>query len=231
MPHLRFALALPALAVIFPTLFAGCALARAWEWAAGGRAGNGAHRLNGLASRFLVGVIGAVPRVSGLDHLPGGACVLVANHLSAADIVLCLAGLPFQYRFVANANLFRFLPNMGLAAYLPVRRGDATARDRLLEQGVRLLTEGTPLLYFPEGTRSHDGALGPFKPGAFETAVRAGVPVVPVRIRGTDQVLPVGGRLPRAAPVSLTILPPLLPGNDGPTGLGERARRAIEDAP
>jgi 1-acyl-sn-glycerol-3-phosphate acyltransferase len=135
-------------------------------------------------------------RTTGRDRLPWrGPAVLVANHASLIDI-LVLYAVHRPFKWVSKAENFR-IPVIGwgmvLNAYVPVRRGDRASVTAMMATCDRLLEEGNPLMFFPEGTRTRDGRLLPFKDGAFELAVRHGVPVIPIAIHGTGRALPKHG--------------------------------------
>lgn len=154
-------------------------------------------------------------RVVGRERLPWrGPAVLVANHLSLLDIVV-VYGLFRPFKWVSKAELFR-VPilgwNMALNDYVPVRRGDRDSIRRMMDHCRVHLTRGTPVLLFPEGTRSRDGRLQPFKEGAFRLAVEAGVPVIPVLVTGTSDALPKHGLVLRSRmDARVEVLPPLHP--------------------
>jgi len=120
--------------------------------------------------------------------------VVVANHESAADPFL-LTRLPWDMRWVAKDELFR-LPLAGwilrAGGLIPIRRGRGGSMRAMLEACRNTLRDGLPVMLFPEGTRSPDGELLPFKDGAFELAIEAGVPVVPVALAGTRDCRPKG---------------------------------------
>lgn len=135
-------------------------------------------------------------RFVGRDKLPRhGPAVIVANHLSLVDI-LVLYGLYRPFKWVSKAELFR-VPvvgwNMVLNDYVRLRRGDRESIRAMMEHCREHLARGSPVLIFPEGTRSATGALQPFKDGAFRLAADAGVPVFPVAIRGTYDTVPKDG--------------------------------------
>lgn len=172
-------------------------------------------------------------RVEGREHLPRGPCVLVVNHQSAADI-LAVMGLGYQYKFVAKASLFS-VPVVGwmmtLLAYVPIVRNSSTALHQLLVPCRRWLRRGMPVLIFPEGTYSKGGQLLPFKRGAFQLALEEHVPVVPVVVEGTSELLEGDGPWmgPRAS-IRVRVLPPVPPETFGPdpTALASRVRSLYE---
>lgn len=152
--------------------------------------------------------------------------VIVANHQSHLDVPLVVSSLPtLTMRFVAKPALFR-LPLFGwylrAAGHLEARR-----REEVLGACERLLATGYDVMFFPEGTRTPPGVLGPFRPGAFELAVRAGRPVLPLAIYGTSSVLASGSRHPTPGPVSVRIGRAIEPGEDA-EALSETVREALQ---
>jgi 1-acyl-sn-glycerol-3-phosphate acyltransferase len=147
----------------------------------------------------------------GIEHVPAtGAVLLAANHSSVLDPPLVGAVAPRQLSFMAKADLFR-IPLFGAL----IRRLHATPLRRegsdpgALRTALRMLEEGRALLIFPEGTRGEEGTLRPAKAGVGMLAVMAGVPVVPVFVRGSGAVWPRGRRLPRPGKVIVTFGPAL----------------------
>jgi 1-acyl-sn-glycerol-3-phosphate acyltransferase len=124
---------------------------------------------------------------------PAASCVFLANHQSLFDIPALLVAVPGRFRFVAKQSLFRipiFGTALGAAGFVSVDRGDRTAARQSFAAAEQWLRDGESILVFPEGTRSTAGALLPFKRGGFLLALRTGLPIVPVGIRGTQQVQP-----------------------------------------
>jgi 1-acyl-sn-glycerol-3-phosphate acyltransferase len=119
----------------------------------------------------------------------------VANHQSLLDI-LVLFRLFVHFKWVSKIENFR-VPcigwNMSLNRYIKLRRGDRKSIERMMHLCERTLAAGSSVMMFPEGTRSPDGRLRAFKPGAFALAQRAGVPLLPIVVRGTAQALPKRG--------------------------------------
>ena len=115
--------------------------------------------------------------------------VVIANHESTGDIFL-LATLPWDMRWVAKVELFR-IPLLGqmlwLCGDIPIRRGDKRSVLRMLQLCRKTLMGGLSIMIFPEGTRSQNGSLGKFKDGAFQLAIEAGAPVLPLALTGTRQ--------------------------------------------
>ncbi|MGK5685177.1 lysophospholipid acyltransferase family protein [Actinoplanes sp. URMC 104] len=174
-------------------------------------------------------------RVSGREQLPWrGAAVLVANHASLIDILVLFA-LFRPFKWVSKQEIFR-VPligwNMRLNDYVPLVRGSSASVRRMMEHCDRLLAAGSPVMIFPEGRRTPDGSLQPFKDGAFDLAVRHQVPVIPIAVHGTRAALPRHGLVLREhVDVRVEVLPPLLPGEfAGVDDLREAARRSIAGA-
>jgi 1-acyl-sn-glycerol-3-phosphate acyltransferase len=150
-----------------------------------------------LSARNLARLCGVRVHVHGLERLAGpGPYIFAPNHQSNFDIAALLGYLPGHNRFVTKKELFAepvlgtVLRTLGM---VPVDRKNPLEAIQLLEQVVR--TERCSLIIFPEGTRSRDGALLPFKKGPFTAAIHLQVPVVPVVCRGTAALMPKGGYL------------------------------------
>ena len=171
-------------------------------------------------------------RVSGRDRLPWrGGAVLVANHASLVDI-LVLFDLFRPFKWVSKAEIFR-VPiigwNMRLNGYVPLIRGSGSSVRRMLSRCGDLLDAGSPVLIFPEGRRTDDGQLQPFKDGAFELAVRHRVPVFPIAVHGTRRALPKHGLVLREHVIArVKVLAPLDPAHfPTPAALRDAARAQI----
>jgi len=135
-------------------------------------------------------------RVVGREHVrPGATYVMVANHLSFLDI-LVLFRLRRHFKWVSKVEMFRIPAigwNMRLNRYVKLRRGDKQSVLEMMAACRRTLAEGSSVMIFPEGTRSPDGKLRAFKPGAFQLALDAHVPILPIVISGTADALPKHG--------------------------------------
>jgi 1-acyl-sn-glycerol-3-phosphate acyltransferase len=120
--------------------------------------------------------------------------VVVCNHESTADPFL-LSHLPWDMRWVSKESIFK-LPVIGwlmrLGGDIPLRRGESQSVVQMLNACKETLAAGMCVMIFPEGTRSADASLLPFKPGAFQLAIEAGVPVLPIALYGTHSCRPKG---------------------------------------
>jgi 1-acyl-sn-glycerol-3-phosphate acyltransferase len=125
----------------------------------------------------------------------GTAYVMVANHQSLLDI-LVLFRLRVHFKWVSKIENFR-VPcigwNMSLNRYIKLRRGDRQSVEQMMVACEKTLAEGSSVMMFPEGTRSLDGLLRPFKPGAFVLAQNARAPLLPIVIDGSAKALPKRG--------------------------------------
>src|SRR5262249_40916754 len=126
--------------------------------------------------------------------------------------IFVLARLPREMKWVLEDELVR-IPWLGwlfrMSADIPVKRGDADSGSEALLRARGYLERGVPVVFFPEGTRSRDGSLRPFKGGAFDLAAKTGVPVVPVALSGTAKGMPAGTLWIRPATISVRILEPV----------------------
>lgn len=151
-----------------------------------------ARRAWGPSSLWLAGVRLDVRR---LAPVPDGPAIFASNHESALDILAVVTALPRTIRFVAKRELFR-LPVFGwhlrLGGHVMVDRADHVQAVASLAAAARKVRAGTSLVVFPEGTRSRDGRVHPFKKGPFVIAVQAGAPVIPVAVSGAGAINPKG---------------------------------------
>jgi 1-acyl-sn-glycerol-3-phosphate acyltransferase len=171
------------------------ACARAWSW-------------------LILKTTGVRVELEGLERVvPGTTYVFVSNHQSIYDIPVIFASLPYQLRIISKASLARF-PVLGWH----LRRGGHLFVDRrhpdragILGRWRALVSEGLSLLIFAEGTRSRDGRVARFKAGSFLLAIEAGLPIVPLAVIGTRQVMPKGRLRTEPAFVRLVVHDPIRP--------------------
>ena len=178
-----------------------------------------------------MGLFPGTVELRGLERLPEGPCVLAPNHQSMVDL-LVLYLLPRQYRTVIKRSLF--LSPFGLsiwsAGYVPTAsRSDPKGSASMLSACRTRLERGYDVLIFPEGTRARGWRLGRFKRGAFELAQSAEVPVVPIAIAGTNDVLHASSlRLClRPLRIVLEVLEPIAPSAEGARALERACHRVL----
>jgi 1-acyl-sn-glycerol-3-phosphate acyltransferase len=169
--------------------------------------------LGRAAVRLLLRLTGIALTVRGLEHLPSKPCVLVSNHASYLDGLILVAALPQPYAFVAKRELRdktiagKYLTRLGAEF---VERFDVKRSVEDANRMTETITRGRSLLVFPEGTFVARPGLLPFHLGAFLAAASAGVPLLPVTIRGSRDLLPAGTWLPRRSALEVEIGAPLL---------------------
>lgn len=178
-----------------------------------------------FSARLALGIIGVHCRLHSEHPLPDGPCVIIANHSSYVDGLLLKAALPSRFSFVIKKEMVK-VPIAGLL----LRRIDSQFVDRANRHSggldarrlLRQATEGRSLVFFPEGTFTGRPGLAHFHLGAFVTAQHAGLPVVPIVIRGARRVLRSGSPWPRPGRVELEVLPMIDP------GIGAKVRSSAE---
>ena len=138
--------------------------------------------------------------------------IFMANHTSAADIVVIFVALSRDVRFVAKRGLF-WIPFLGwsmwLAGFIPVDRERKDKGREAFDRIGKSLKKGVSILVFPEGTRSRNGKLLPFKKAGFLLAMRSGMPIVPVGITGARAVLGAAGLLVRRGRITVRVGDPV----------------------
>ena len=175
----------------------------AWSWG-----------VSGAMARLFVRLSGAPYLVRGMENLPAGPCVVVANHASYLDGILVVATLSRQFSFIAKRELKdQLIPGVYLrhigAEF--VERFDFEQSVEDVKRLLGMLRGGRSLIFFPEGTFYRAPGLLPFRMGAFVIAAQAGVPIVPMTIRGTRAVLRDGQWFPRRGAISITLGAPIAP--------------------
>jgi 1-acyl-sn-glycerol-3-phosphate acyltransferase len=178
------------------------------------------------------------PHVTGREHVPQtGPVIFASNHLSFIDSIAIPTVAPRKVHYLAKAEYFTgtgitgwFSRTMfGALGALPVERETHRAAQEALDTALAVLKDGEGFGIYPEGTRSRDGKLARGKTGVAWLALTAGCPVVPVAVKGTDKVQPVGARWPRLARISVTFGEPLIfPEFAGQAGKG-KPRREVTD--
>lgn len=192
-------------------------------------------RFWGRLGLFMAGVR---VTVTGQDRLPEGPAIIMSNHQSNFDILALLGYFPRPLSWIAKEELFKipvFGYSMRRGGYIPLDRSHGRKALKSIEAAAAQIRGGSSVIIFPEGTRTRDGKLLPFKRGGFVLATRAGVPVVPVTVVGSFLINP-GGTLGLnlGLPVEIRIGEPVmvpegLKRSEAEDFLMGRVRRAIED--
>lgn len=155
------------------------------------------YRCSMSAVDLVLRIVGVRVRLEGLENIPAGPCIFAANHVSNIDPLAFAPHIPRRVAIPLKKELFR-IPilsyGMRLAKFIVVDRASRKAAADSLRQSLRYLQEGLSFAAYPEGTRSPDGRLLPFKRGAFLVAVQSGVPIVPVSIAGAQKIMRKGER-------------------------------------
>ena len=177
------------------------------------RTGNPVHIIARIWARGILLASRIKVTVNGLANIdPGQSYVYMANHQSNFDIPVLLAHLPVQFRWLAKAELFK-IPIFGRAmrgaGYVKIDRfNQESAFESIKEAGSRM-KNGVSVMIFPEGTRSRDGKIRPFKKGGFIMAVDSGVPIVPVIMQGTRSIMEKSSLKINTGEVTMNIATPI----------------------
>ena len=175
--------------------------------------------------------------VNGLSNVdPSKSYIYMCNHQSNYDIPVLLGCLPVQFRWLAKAELFKipiFGRSMRSAGYISIDRFNRESAFESISEAAKRIKGGVSVMIFPEGTRSIDGKIRPFKKGGFVLAVDAGVPIIPVVLHGTRAIMPKGRLRIDRGNVVMDILPPVETAGynrDTKDELIEKVRNIICDA-
>lgn len=164
-------------------------------------------------SSQLLKIAGCKVVVRGLENIPENQTVLyVGNHQSNFDIPLAISYLPKTKGFIAKIELLRmpFVRDwMKHMQCIFMDRSDMRQQVKSITQGIKTLKEGQSMVIFPEGTRSPDGEVKAFKPGGLKLATKSGVPIIPITIKNSKEIMKKGSLLIRPANVEIIISEPI----------------------
>lgn len=189
-----------------------------------------------LWARLALALNGVKVTLSGTEHLPDGPAVFMSNHQSNFDILSLLAIMPRQIHWIAKKELFEipvFGPSMRRGGYIPLDRGNGRKALQTMDEAASTIHQGKNVVLFPEGTRTPDGNLLPFKRGGFILARKADVPVIPITINGSGKINPANQIRLYSGNIHVTLHPPVavppdLRRNEAETWLMEQVREQIE---
>ena len=182
------------------------------------RSGNLSHQISRLWCRLLCKLNGVNVEINGLENiLSNRPQIFVSNHQGYFDIFALSGYLPVQIRWIAKSSLFR-IPFVGwammAAGYIPVERDNRKKAYEAFNKTLEKIKEGCSIIIFPEGTRSEDGKIGPFKKGSNLIASRSKSPMVPITIIGSGEIIKKGSATITPGPIRVIISPPVEPVSD-----------------
>lgn len=182
------------------------------------KSGHRSHNISRLWCRLLCKLNGVKVEISGQENIVfDRPQIFVSNHQGYFDIFALSGYLPVQIRWVAKASLFK-IPFVGwamsAAGYIPVERGDHKKAYEAFHKTLEKIKEGCSIIIFPEGTRSEDGQIGPFKKGSNLIASRSKSPMVPITIIGSGDIIKKGSAVINPGSVRVIISPPIEPSPD-----------------
>ena len=177
------------------------------------RSGNPLHKIARFWGRSILMVSRIMVSVKGLSNIDSSApYIYMPNHQSNFDIPVLLGHLTVQFRWLAKVELFKipiFGRAMRKAGYISIDRYNRQSAIKSLSVAANKIKSGVSVLIFPEGTRSRDGKIRPFKKGGFVLAIDSGVPIVPVVITGTRSIMTKGKFRVNAGHVNMVIHKPI----------------------
>jgi 1-acyl-sn-glycerol-3-phosphate acyltransferase len=172
------------------------------------------HNVPQRWARTVMKISGSKVNVSGQEYIPDGPVVMVCNHEGDFDIPALLASIEKPFGFISKVEVKKapiISSWMKVMNCVFIDRRNRQSAIKSLREGAEFLRQGHSLVIFPEGTRSKGGPVAPFKVGGFRLAQDAGVPIVPISIKGTADVFEKNGRLIKPAPIDICVCPPVNP--------------------
>lgn len=152
------------------------------------------HRIARIWAKMLLIVSRTRVKVVGAENIQfKKPYIFMANHQSDFDIFIVLGYIPGQFRWIAKKELFKipvFGKAMRNAGYIDIDRDNREKAIKSLDIAAKKIREGKSVMTFPEGTRSKDGTVKPFKQGMFHLAIKSGVPIIPITIIGAGTIMP-----------------------------------------
>jgi 1-acyl-sn-glycerol-3-phosphate acyltransferase len=176
-------------------------------------ADNKIHKVANLWAKILLLLCNTKVKIIGEENLlHGKPQIFMANHQSDFDILIALAYIPVQFRWIAKKELFA-IPIFGAAirsaGYIKIDRGNRGKIMQGVDEAVLSIRKGKSIMTFPEGTRSRDGEIKAFKQGVFYLAIKSGVPIVPVSIIGSGRIMPQKSLRIKSGQITLVIGNPI----------------------
>jgi len=177
------------------------------------RSGKRGHRIARQWAKIVLWGTGVKVSVEGLELVPRkGSYVFMSNHQGSYDIFALHGHLPFDFKWLAKKELFS-IPFFGwtltAAGYISIDREGNRDTVKAMNDAARKIHDGTSVLIFPEGSRSPDGSIQPFKKGGFSLAMKSKAPIVPVSIAGSREIMPKGQKVANPGRIRIRLGAPI----------------------
>jgi len=196
--------------IVIDTLVLGSLVMIAYLFDRSGRTGHGIAR---QWAKVAVWVSCVKIRIEGLEHIPGeGPYLFMSNHQGAYDIFALEGHLPFHFKWLAKKELFS-IPVLGwamaAAGYIFIDREGTRETVKAMNEAAQKIHDGMSVVIFPEGSRSPDGSIQPFKKGGFSLAIKSGAPIIPIAISGSREIMPKERLIVRPGEIRIRIGQPI----------------------
>jgi 1-acyl-sn-glycerol-3-phosphate acyltransferase len=220
--------------IVLDTLILGILVLIAYLFDRSGRTG---HRIARRWAKVALLASGVKVRVEGLEQIEGkGPYIFMSNHQGGYDIFALQGHLPFDFKWLAKKELFS-IPVLGwamaAAGYIAIDREGTRDTVKAMNEAAQKIHDGMSVIIFPEGTRSLDGLIQPFKKGGFTLAIKSKVPIVPMAIVGSREIMPKGRFTVNPGKIAIRIGPTIetheLSLHDWKTLMGKVAEAISED--
>jgi len=175
------------------------------------RSGKKGHRIARRWAKIALLSTGVKVKVEGLEQIQGkGPYIFMSNHQGGYDIFALHGHLPFDFKWLAKKELFS-IPFFGwtltAAGYISIDRKGSRDTVRAMNEAAQKIQDGMSVVIFPEGSRSPDGLIQPFKKGGFTLAIKSKVPIIPVAIVGSREIMPKGKMTVNPGKITIRIGP------------------------
>lgn len=196
--------------IVIATLILGAITLVTYPFDRKGRTGHLCARLWGRIALLANGV---KVNVEGLENIEGkGPFVFMSNHQGSYDIFVLLGHLPFHFKWLAKKELFSipfFGWAMSAAGYISLDRQGTRETVEAMNQAAQRIHDGMSVVIFPEGSRSPDGTIQPFKKGGFTLAMKSKVPIIPIALAGSREIMPKDRLTASSGVIRIRIGPPI----------------------
>jgi 1-acyl-sn-glycerol-3-phosphate acyltransferase len=196
--------------IVLDTLVLGSVVIGAYLFDRSGKAG---HRIARRWAKIILWATGVRVSIEGLEQVPKeGSYVFMSNHQGSYDIFALHGYLPFDFKWLAKKELFSipfFGWTLAAAGYISIDREGNRDTVKAMNEAARRIHDGMSVLIFPEGSRSPDGLIQPFKKGGFSLAIKSKAPIVPVSIAGSREIMPKGQKVASPGKIRIRVGAPI----------------------